>query len=277
MIRIVIGSSVLVIAAAAAILLWSNWRWSQSIDGDIRRLTAAASQDVRVVTEDMLRALPAPVQRYLAQSGVVGRAIPNTIRLTQSGRIRSGKDASWMNLEAEEFYSTNPPAFVWKASLPARSLPVVLGRDEYLDGQGSILMKMGSLFPVAQAEGGALNEAALMRYLNEMMWFPAAFLGSNVTWTAIDDGSAQVALGDRGMSATATMFFDAEGKPVNFRATRFNTTTGKLETWETPVTAYGTFAGVNLPVKGSAVWKLADGDVTYIELEIPLVEYDLGR
>ena len=42
MIRIVIGSSVLVIAAAAALLMLSNWRWSQSIDGDIRRLTAAA-------------------------------------------------------------------------------------------------------------------------------------------------------------------------------------------------------------------------------------------
>jgi hypothetical protein len=274
MLRLIVGASILILAAAALLLLWSHWRWNEAIEADIRRLSAGAVRDVVMASEAMLAPLPAPVRRYLTYSGVIGKPIPNTVRLTQRGRIRSAADASWMNLEATEYYSTEPPSFVWKASFPTRNLPIVLGRDEYLDGTGSILMKVLSLYTVADESDGAMNEAALMRYLNEMMWFPAAFLGKNVAWTSIDDTSATVTIRDRDMSATATMFFDAEGRLVNFRAARFNTTTRTMETWETPMAAYGEFAGLHLPSKGSAVWKLAVGDFTYIELEIVEVVYD---
>lgn len=270
----IVGASILILAAAALLLVWSHWRWNEAIEADIHRLSAAAVRDVVTVSEEMLAPLPVPVRRYLAYSGVIGKPIPNTVRLTQRGRIRSAADASWMNLEATQHYSTEPPAFVWKASFPTRNLPIVLGRDEYLDGAGSILMKMLSLFAVADESGERMNEASLMRYLNEMMWFPAAFLGDNVTWAPIDDTSTTVTIRDRGMSATATVFIDAEGRLVNFRAERFNTATRTMETWETPMAAYAEYAGLRLPSKGSAVWKLAGGDFTYIELEIVEVVYD---
>jgi hypothetical protein len=276
MLRILIGSAIVAVAVLAIVLIWSHWRWNDRIETDVSRLSAAAARDVVVVTEEMMTSLPAPVRRYLAYTGVVGKPIPSTVRLTQRGRIRSDTSASWMNLEAVQHYSTRPPAFVWKASFPTRNLPVVLGRDAYLDGEGSILMKVLSLFTVADEHGEALREAALMRYLNEMMWFPAAFLGNNVAWTPIDDTSATVTIDDRGMSVTATLFFDADGRLVNFRATRFNTATRTMETWETPVAGYSQFAGLRLPSKGSAVWKLDDGDFTYIELEIVEIAYDGG-
>jgi hypothetical protein len=276
MLRILIGSAIVAVAVLAIVLIWSHWRWNDRIDADVSRLSAEAARDVVVVTEEMMTSLPAPVRRYLAYTGVVGKPIPSTVRLTQRGRIRSDTSASWMNLEAVQHYSTRPPAFVWKASFPTRNLPVVLGRDAYLDGEGSILMKVLSLFTVADEHGEALREAALMRYLDEMMWFPAAFLGNNVAWTPIDDTSATVTIDDRGMNVTATMFFDADGRLVNFRATRFNTATRTMETWETPIAGYGEFAGLRLPSKGSAVWKLADGDFTYIELEIVGIAYDGG-
>jgi hypothetical protein len=50
-----------------------------------------------------------------------------------------------------------------------------------------------------------------------------------------------------------------------------------METWETPMVAYAEYAGLRLPSKGSAVWKLAGGDFTYIELEIVEVTYDGGQ
>jgi hypothetical protein len=275
MVKIVIGVLIFIAAGAVLLVFWSYRRWNDAIGADIRRLTASAARDVVVVTEAMLAPLPAPVQRYLRYSGVVGKPIPATVRLTQRGRIRSAPTASWMNLEATEYYSTQPPAFVWKASLPTRSLPFVLGRDEYLDGKGSILMKMLAVYRVADESGGPLGEAALMRYLNEMTWFPAAFLGSNVTWRGIDDASAEVTLSDRGMTATAALFLDVEGRLTNFRAERFNTGTQSRETWETPITGYGEFAGRRLPSRGAAVWRLRDGDFTYIELEISDVSYDV--
>jgi len=53
--------------------------------------------------------------------------------------------------------------------------------------------------------------------------------------------------------------------------------TGKDATllpWHTPVTAYGEMDDYRIPVKGSAVWALEDGDFTYIDLEITDIEYN---
>jgi len=265
----------LALAAAAAAVAWSYWRFSRSIDRDVVRIVAAAPQQPATVTAERLAGLPAVVQRYLAWSGVVaGQAIPSVVRLTQVGRIRSGRTAAWMAFEAEETYSTAPPAFVWRAWLPRRSLPLVIGRDLYTGATAGILMKALGLFAVADEGGEALRAAGLMRYLSEMIWFPAAFLGDNVSWRGIDEQSAEVTISDRGMTATAVLFFDGEGRLTNFRAERYNTGTRSVETWETPITGYGAFAGLTVPVTGVGVWKVADGDFTYIELEVTGVTYE---
>jgi len=80
--------------------------------------------------------------------------------------------------------------------------------------------KVLSLFPMAKAAGSEIDQASMMRYLNEMIWFPAAFLGPNIAWKTIDGSSAEVALTDKGKTVSAVMVFDSEGKPLNFVAKR---------------------------------------------------------
>jgi hypothetical protein len=87
---------------------------------DVQALRArAAPGQAGVVTEEMLADLPEPVRRYLRYTGVVGRPFPGTIRLRQNGRMRAGP---WLPLEAEEYYSVQPPGFVWAGTArgPAR-------------------------------------------------------------------------------------------------------------------------------------------------------------
>ncbi len=151
---------------------------------------------------------------------------------------------------------------------------MVPGRDEYLDGAGSIVMKMLGLVSVADETGARYAAAGLMRYLNETMWFPAALLGDNVTIAAVDDASFDVTLTDRGMGATGRFFVDAEGRPVNFSAPRYDSASATILPWETPLTGYGERAGVRLPLAGSAHYRRAIGDFTYIELAVDTVEYD---
>lgn len=267
------GITTLVIAAVI-IVAAGYWQTLHAIGADRDRLVASARATPGVVTEAMLASLPAPAQRYFRFAGVLGKPIPRIVRLTQRGRIRSRGDAPWMALEATETYSTNPPAFVWQAFLPSKVIPVALGRDEFLDGHGSILIKMLGLLPVADEHGDELKAAGLMRYLNEAMWFPAALLGPNMTVAAVDDASFRVTLSDRGETADGLFIVDADGHLVNFRARRYNTGTRSTETWETPVGTYREFDGFGLPSNGSAVWKLASGDLSYIELEIASVTYD---
>ena len=193
-----------VVLAGLVVVAWSSWRFNRAIGDDVRRLSVEAKPTGRVVTEEMLTRLPQPAHRYLAASGIVGKTVPSLVRLKQRGRIRSDARSAWMNLESEEFYSTNPPAFVWRAYFPRPSMPVVVGRDEYLDGAGSIRMKMLGVYSVADEHDDELAAAGLMRYLNEMMWFPAAFLGDNVTIAPVDDSSFTAIITDRGMTGSQT-------------------------------------------------------------------------
>jgi hypothetical protein len=38
--------------------------------------------------------------------------------------------------------------------------------------------------------------------------------------------------------------------------------------WCVPITAYGEFEGLKLPVRAKAVWRLAEGDQEYIDVTL---------
>jgi hypothetical protein len=142
-----------------------------------------------------------------------------------------------------------------------------------------MLVRAGSLFTVVDGEGEEMDQGAMMRYLSEMIWFPTAFLGDNISFQPMDDKSAQVTLADHGRSVTGTMYFDEEGRLTDFVAKRYRTVEGgyDLETWSTPVIEYGELAGLKLPIRGKAVWKLPDGDLEYIDISVTELEYNAAK
>jgi hypothetical protein len=231
----------------------------------------------RLVTADMLQRLPEPVRRYLNYTGVVGKPWINTVRLKQSGRFRTGPDKPWMQMTAVQYYTTNPPGFLWKARFKMLGLPLVSARDTYEAGHGRMFGKLAGVFTIFDERGQEYDQGSMMRYLSEMIWFPIAFLGENITWQAVDDHSAQVTLTNSGRSLSGRLFFDDAGRPANFTTMRYYRK-GKgdllLEHWSTPMTEYGVRAGLNLPIRGQAVWKLASGDLPYWDGEITEVEYN---
>ena len=86
--------------------------------------------------------------------------------------MRLGRGQSWVPLKAEQWYTVHPPGFVWDCTLFAGPVPVVRARDLYRAGEGHMLVKAVSAFTVADAKGEELDQGEMMRYLNEMMWFP---------------------------------------------------------------------------------------------------------
>jgi hypothetical protein len=232
--------------------------------------------DRGLVTAGVLEDLPGPVRRYLSYTGVVGMPWIDTVRLKQVGTFRLGRDRPWMPLTAEELYTTNPPGLVWNARFKIAGLPLIRAKDKYESGKGHMFGKVAGLFTIFDARGDELDQATMIRYLNEIMWFPTAFLGENISWQAIDDRSTQVTFSDHGKSVSARMFFDGAGRLVNFSTMRYRETDGSfsLDPWSTPITDYGELAGLKLPVRGKAVWNLDSGDLEYADLEITEVEYN---
>lgn len=238
------------------------------------------TSEKRIVTEDMLSGLPAPVQRYLRYTGVVGTTMVDTVRLKQTLRMRDKPEDAWMNMTAEQYYSVAPAGFLWLGTVRTAGIPIVQVRDKYSEGKGNMLIKALSVVPMAESKGNEMDRGAMYLYFNEIMWFPTALLGENVRFEPIDDNSVKGIFTDQGRSIDAVWQFDKEGRLFNFIAQRHRALNhGKdgyqLTTWKTPISAYLEFNGLKLPSKGSAVYELESGDFAYGELEITDLEYTI--
>ncbi len=268
----------LAVLAGVGAELAGHRAFARQVRRDVQALRARASPGrAGVVTEEMLADLPEPVRRYLRYTGVVGKPFPGTIRLRQRGQMRPVPGQPWVPLAAEEHYSVQPPGFVWAGTARVGPVPVARARDMYAEGTGRMLVKVASLWPVVDASGEQMDQAAMMRYLNEMIWFPAAFLAASISFEPVDDSSARVILTDRGRTATATMFFDQQGRLTDFVAKRYRTAdSSDPDTWSTPVTGYGEFEGLQLPASGKAIYKLPGGDLEYINVTVTDLHYDTG-
>jgi hypothetical protein len=266
------------VALGATVSLVANVRaereqFEERISSEIDALLAASTPaDPGVITGADLEGLPEPVRRWLRHSGVVGRARPRTVRLRQAGEIQLG--GSWRPFTAEQYYTTDPPGFVWSVRVPMFPGVTAIGRDRYADGRGSIDVRLGGIVPVAREAGPEMDRGALLRYLDEIMWFPAGALSPYIAWEPIDGVSARATMTWGGISAPAVFAFDREGRFTDLVAERHDRETGRAVTWSTPATEYGGFDGVRIPVAGEGVYARASGDEPYIRVRITDLEYD---
>ena len=225
----------------------------------------------------MLAGLPEPAQRYLRYAGVVGRPLVGTVRVRQRCQMRPAPNGMPFPIVAEQWYSVEPPGFIWDATVPVGCIPVVRGRDGYLEGRGLMTVKAGSVIAFVNASGPEMDQAALVRHLSEMLWFPSAFPRDRITWEAVDDSYVRVSIPDGDLRATGVLEIDDEGRLVTFRAERHAMVDKafELRPWSAPTYGYGEFEGLRLPTSGAAVWTLPDGTAfPCIEVELTDVAYD---
>lgn len=272
-ILIALGSIIVLVASSVTV---GNIIFKRKGNSEVAELLSRIREPKsKVVTEDDIRGLPEPIQRYLRYTGVIGKERIRAVRLKQKGFFRLG-DRHWMPFEAEQYYTTDPPAFVWTVSMKAFPLLSVKGRDMYHEGKGNMLIKLPPFITITDARGDEIDQGALVRYLNEIMWFPTAYLNDYIQWESIDSTSAKATMSYQGVTASAILYFNEKGEMTDFVAQRYMTVDGKydLETWSTPIIEYREINGMRLPVKGEGIWKLSSGDFPYIKLEITDIEYN---
>lgn len=280
MIKLISGSVTTILSLGLLAVLFGRRAFTCMVRNELDSLLGQCSDERQtMVTDEMLEGLPEPVRRYLRYTGVVGKPIVRTAYLTQAGTMRLAVNQPRIPLTARQWYTIKPAGFIWDGTMHLGPLPLARARDRYSGGKGNMLVKAGSLVTVVNATGKEMDQGSMMRYLSEMIWFPSAFVRDNITFEPVDDMSARVTLTDHGRSVTGTLHFDEEGRLTNFVAKRYWMTGGafELRTWSTPVTEYGHLAGLNLPVRGKAVWNLPDGDLEYIDVSISTLEYNLPQ
>jgi hypothetical protein len=246
---------------------------------EIDRIVSAGRQSpTYVITEEHLVHLPEPVRQYLRAVGIVGKRNIRTVHLRQKGLFRRKEGERWLSFTAEQYFTTDPPAFVWEAQirfLPLLSFSVI---DMFANGHGKLQAKLLSRFKVAEASGPETDQGELLRYLAECALFPTVFLSPYLEWESIDARTAKVTLRLSSLNVSAWLHFDEESRLCRVTAHRYYLEKSggfSLREWSGQFSDYRPVSGILIPVKASVIWHLVSGDFEYFRGEIKEIEHDV--
>jgi len=270
MVTILLG----LVAVAAAVALGAKFSFERRMAREINAVLAdARPSNAKIITERDLEPLPEPVRRWLRYSHVVGTILPATVRLRQDGQFQMD-GRGWMPFAAEQYFTINPPGFLWKATFRMAPLVQVTGRDQYRSGEAGIEMRVLSLIAVARKSGGGLNQGALLRFLGEVQWFPAAAFADYIAWEPVDPDAARATMTYGGISASMIFRFSVDGRLIESAALRYNDSRGRNESWVNRNDSDQQFGGIRVPVAGEARWEYHSGPSPYIRWRITTIEHD---
>lgn len=155
---------------------------------EVYRSGLEARANISSTEEEIIAAiatLPICVQKFLKQCVTDTKRLPPTIILEQEIFLKFSKDGQWVGpMRSTQHFSPHTPGFVFSGSLP---LYWVTGYECMLHGEGSTQWRVFGLLTVSKHSGGILNKAGRLRYLSEMIYYPAALLPSPwLQWEAVE-------------------------------------------------------------------------------------------
>lgn len=269
-----IANAILLIAIVLGI---ANWQFHSMVRKEVR-IVMTSDTIADIVTEEDIVHLPTPVQRWLLASGVIGSEMTQNTRLKQKGLIRSSEEQDWMEVTATQYFNTEQPSFVWVVDAHMNSFISAAGRDKYIDGKGSMLIKPLALFAVVDADGPKIDQGAMLRYLSEICWMPSAALRDYLVWQQVDSNSATVTMTHKGSAVSALFTFDEQYRLKSINAQRYKgEQDDHLTDWYIPISKWGVFEGITVPVKGDVLWKMPDENFNYYQWEITDIEYNIEQ
>jgi hypothetical protein len=100
---------------------------------------------------------------------------------------------------------------------------------------------------------------------------PSMLLRPNTSFVPVDDRSFDVTLVDAGQRVAARVFFDDDGRPVNFSTTdRYADLPGGLvrAEWTTPIEGWQPNGDRFVFTRGSAIWNLPESPLNYLDFHM---------
>jgi hypothetical protein len=200
-----IGSLVIIFGVIAAIFLGHYREKNKARKLENRLLQNSKKSHINKVDFATFSLLPKPVARYFSYALTDGQPIINTMRMQQSGVLRTNTITDkWVRFTASQLVVPSAPGFIWNAkmAMPLKTYVGVL--DAYVAGVGSGRVNfLSAIVVAADASANELNSGTLLRYLAEAVWYPTALLPeSGIIWTAINDDAALATLTDGEISVS---------------------------------------------------------------------------
>lgn len=264
------GSIINAVVLVASILAFGEWNVNRSLQVELRKFLPKKIELTETITEADITHLPEPVQKWMRQSGTIGMVKPRTIHLFQSGQMKLSSKDKWMPFHAEQWVKLEQPGFIWNTRVGKGTAMQFSGRDMYDGGEGSMIIKLYSLFPIVNERSEEIDQGAAMRFLAEIVWYPTAAMSDFIRWEAMSDTKAKAILNDGDLSVEGTFTFNKKGEVIEFETLRYYDQTRKLETWRITIdeNSISTFKGIAVPTRATVTWVLPEGAFTWYNVQI---------
>lgn len=232
-----------------------------------------------IITENDIKDLPQPVQKYLKYVGVVGKPKVKNFKYVGEGDFKTGPDKGWVKASAEQYSFIENPRRLYYMKLNMFGLPVV-GLHNYNNATATMKIKLAGLITVADAKGDIMNKAETVTIFNDMcLMAPASLIDKRITWETISPLKVKGTFNNNGIKISAELYFNDKGELINFISNdRYMTTSGnnyQNAPWSTPVKDYKDYNGVKLASYGEAHWALPEGDYCYGKLTVKEIKYNI--
>lgn len=277
-----VANAIVLVPLAVALLQRAPWSLRAEFDRAVAaRPPAAVAGPSDAVTAAELAHLPAAVRRYLERAGAVGRPHVRGFEARFSGRLRNGTGSPWMEIEAEQRTTLDPPTRLFFVAAARAGIP--FHAYHLLTGEGATMrVRVAGLVQVVDARGPEMDRSEAVTFFNDLCFLaPGALVDAPVRWEELDPRTVRGTFTLGRESVQATLTFDEAGDLVGFTSPdRSMSADGRVferHPWSTPFRDHAVFEGGRLARRGQATWSLPTGDFTYGEFVLESLRTDPAR
>lgn len=217
----------------------------------------------------MINQLPEPVKKYLNLVLPDNYSVIRKVRLSHDGFFRTSPKSNWVKIKGEQSFNSVYPEFIWKGKTK-----LFKATDSFVNGRGRLKVRLLGIIPIVDTAGPEVDQAELLRWLGESVWFPTNLLpGQNLSWSPIDSQTASLEYKFKNLKIFYTVRFNESGYISKLETERFMEK-GKLVRWIGKVSDYQTFDEVRVPRHIEATWKLDNGDFQYVDFYVKTLAFE---
>ena len=229
-----------------------------------------------VLTEADIAHLPAPVRRYIALTGAIGRPVVTEVTLKFEATLYDAPGATGMTGPVMQYDRFDLPRRLFLMTTRMNGLPVAVLHDFDTD-RATMRVRLAGLVNVVDAGGPELTRTETVTILNDLCCLaPSRLIDPRLTWIPVDDTRAKVAFTLGPNTVSAELVFNAAGELEDFasedRGMLQKDGSLRVVRWTTPLSTYRRFDGWRLASEGNAIWHLPEGPFIYVQIRLTHLE-----
>lgn len=232
----------------------------------VENKVASISKSSEVFTEEDLKKLPGPVQKYFKRCGYIGTAKMSYMKAEFKNVDFKMSEEKTISIDYTQYNFANKPDRFAFIDSDLYGIPFE-GFDSYKDGVGSMKGSIAKLITLFDQRGKEMDKACLVTYLAESLMIPSAAIKDFIEWEEIDETHAKATINYYGISASGIFTFNEEGLWLSFKtsdrvATSMDGTKREAD-WSAIIEDYQDVNGLLLPRVVKSVWHYPEGDFVY--------------